>query len=180
MIGTTGTALAVPITDGEFTFCTQVRKFEVGTATSIVGGEVFQTPINVLFIPDKPTSIIVRMDTGDVDEETGEKIYKTIIPDFTVDLRNPTSTARLADYCEERNGIPRSSTIQFVVKGIDFGTGTGNELQLPETIFQQQTGEGQPKFRLDCLSGDVDIVTHWCNSDFGFGHGRESTEVIVP
>jgi len=179
VIGSTGTALAVPITDGEFVFCTQVRTFEVGVAINVIGGEVFETPINVIFIPDKPTSITVRMDTGMRDEDTNEIIYKTIIDSFTVDLRDPTSKARLADYCEERNGIPRSSTIQFVVKGIDFGTGTGNELQLPETIFQKKTGEGTPKFRLDCLSGDVDIVTHWCNSDFGFGHGRVSTEVVV-
>lgn len=180
VIGSTGTAVAVPITDGEFIFCTQVRKFEVGTEIKIVGGVQTTTPINVLFIPDKPTSITVRMDTGMRDEDTNEIVYSTIIPSFTVDLRNPTSNARLVEYCEERNGIPRSSTIQFVVKGIDFGTGTGNEIQLPETIFEKKTGEGKPKFRLDCLSGDVDIVTHWCNSDFGFGHGRVSTEVVVP
>lgn len=180
VIGSTGTALAIPITDGEFVFCTQVRKFDFGSEIKIVGGVTTTTPITYTFIPDKPTSITVRMDTGMRDEETNEIIYNTIIPAFTVDLRDPSSKAGLADYCEERNGIPRSSTIQFVVKGIDFGTGAGNQLQLPETIFEKKTGEGKPKFRLDCLSGDVDIVTHWCNSDFGFGHGRVTTEVIVP
>lgn len=180
VIGSTGVAQAIPITDGEFTFCTQVRTFQVGTATEIVGGVATETPINVKFIPDKPASITVRMDTGMTDEETGETVYSTIIPSFTVNLNNPTSTSRLADYCEDRNGIPRSSTIEFVVNGLDFGTGSGNEVQLGETIFEKTTGEGKPKFRLDCLSGDVDIVTHWCNSDFGFGHGRVSTEVIVP
>ncbi len=167
VIGSTGKAVAIPIADGEIEFCAQVRNYQ---------------PADVLytFIPDKPSFITVRQDTGMKIEGTNNPLFETIVPAFTVNLRDVSGGGGLRDFCEIRNGIPRTSDIEIVVSGkIDFGTGTGNEVETPDQIIKIKTPEGKKKFLLQCLSGDVDFVVHWCNSDFNYGYGRDSTEFIV-
>lgn len=180
VIGSTGKAVGVPIADGVIEFCAKVRNFNGGSSVKIVGGETTSTPIVYTFIPDKPKFITVRQDTGMKDEVTNEIVYETIVPAFTVNLGNVGINFGQKDFCEERNGIPRTSDIEVVVSGkMDFGTGSGNEIETPDQIFKIKTPETMKKYLLQCTSGDVDFVVHWCNSDFNYGYGRDSTEFIV-
>lgn len=173
VIGSTGIAQAIPIDDGKIELCATVRGYK---------------PAEVLyiFIPDKPKSVMVRQDTGEtegmIDPLTGMskqvKIYNTVIPSFTVNLNGATSNG-LKTYCETRSNIPRSSNIEIVITGIDFGTGGGNQIQKAEKVFQIITPESKKDFKIECLSGNVDFPVHWCNSDFGYGHSRTSSVLVV-
>ena len=180
VIGSTGKAIGVPIADGEIEFCAKVRNFNAGEDIRIVGGVTTSTPIVYTFIPDKPNFITIRQDTGMRDEMTNEIVYETIVPAFTVNLGDVGGNFGQRDFCETRNAIPRTSDIEIIVSGkMDFGTGTGNEIETPDMVFKIKTPETQKKFLIQCVSGDVDFVVHWCNSDFNYGYGRDSTEFIV-
>lgn len=188
VIGSTGKAIAIPIADGEIEFCAKVRNFSAGEDIRIVGGVTTSTPIVYTFIPDKPKFITVRIQTGtEVDMNQNSPtfnrqipVFDTIVPAFTVNLGDVGGKFGQRDFCEIRNAIPRTSDIEIVVSGkMDFGTGTGNEIERPDMVFKIKTPESQKKFLLQCVSGDVDFVVHWCNSDFKYGYGRDSTEFIV-
>lgn len=174
VVGSTGNALAIPISDNEIELCAQVRNYK-------------PADVAYTFIPDKPSSVIVRIQTGtEVDMNPNSQtfnrlipVYQNIVPSFTVNLDSVSGGGGLRDFCETRNAIPRSSDIQIVVTGIDFGTGTGNEIEKPAQIFNIRTPETKKDYFITCVSGDVDFVVHWCNSNFNYGHGRDSTQFIV-
>ena len=163
VVGSTGVAQAIPIADGELKFCAQVRNYK-------------PADISYTFFPDRPSSVSVRQQT---DAEMGDPVFRNIISPFTVNL-DSVSTRGFSEYCETRNSIPRSSQVEFVISGLTFGTGTGNEVIPVEKIFKINTPESKKNWFITCTSGDVDFVTHWCNSDIGsYSHSRVSTEFIV-
>lgn len=174
VIGSTGVAQAIPISDGELEFCAQVRNYK-------------PADITYTFLPDRPSSVLVRIQTGtEIDMNANSPtfnrkipVYLTIIPSFTVNLDN-VSTRSFSDYCETRNSIPRSSQVEFVISGLTFGTGGGNQVVPVDKVFKINTPESKMDWFITCTSGDVDFVTHWCNSDIGsYSHSRVSTEFIV-
>jgi len=155
--GSTGVVQAIPIADGTIEICANASQL-------LVNGE------QVNFQPDVPKFISIK-----VQNEEGE--FVNVISPFTVKMNLQPfiggTTYNLPVFCEKSPAvIPRSSSIQVIVSGINCGTGAGCE-DRPEEIFPKQTPDTRGvSYEIDCFQSGIDTVRHWCTSNFGYSHGR--------
>jgi len=104
--------------------------------------------------------------------------FRDIVNSFTVNINlRDIGTIRinLETFCEKSNAvIPRSSEVQVVVSGIKCGTGTTPTCQdLPPTVFKIMTPETSGvQWKIECFIGGIEVINHWCNSNFGYSYNR--------
>ena len=167
--GSTGTVGAIPIADGTIEICADTRQ----TVTNGVQVDVQ---------PDVPRSIVVQvplLDANGVQVQTeGVPQFRNIVNSFTVDINlRDIGTIRinLETFCEKSDAvIPRSSEVQVVVSGIKCGTGsTPICVESPETVFVIATPETSGvQWKIECFIGGIEVINHWCNSNFGYSYNR--------
>ncbi len=167
--GSTGTVGVVPIADGTIELCADARQ----TLTNGVQVDVQ---------PDVPRSVTVQvplLDTNGVQVQTeGVPQFSNIVTPFTVDINLQsigTTRINLPTFCEKSDPvIPRSSDVQIVVTGIKCGTGDTPTCQdLPATVFKIMTPETSGvQWKIECFVGGIEVINHWCNSNFGYSYNR--------
>jgi len=167
--GSTGIIGVVPIADGTIELCADARQ-------TLVNG------VQVDVQPDVPRSVTVQvplLNANGVQIQTeGVPQFSNIVTPFTVDINLQsigTTRINLPTFCEKSDAvIPRSSDVQVVVTGIKCGTGTTPTCQdLPATVFKITTPETSGvQWKIECFIGGIEVINHWCNSNFGYSYNR--------